>query len=79
MTLLDFNPRKIWFATTGIQVDYSVDLSEMDGPEIEQALPFEFDLKGEVKDSEWRWDGVGQPKDWSGNSITQIVATDPFS
>ena len=40
------------------------------------ALPFDpSEVEGEVDDEGvWRWDGAGDLRDWSQNSITQLVA-----
>lgn len=85
ITLADFHNNGaglsyLWYAGAGAPTgrDFNHD-TEADGEDycnlveiVDQIGAWE--LSGTVTGKTWEWDGVGSPRDWSGNSITKITA-----
>ena len=88
VTLADFGPKSVWFASTGIPAGTEVKffgMVEDDGEgepydlsdvrDMENSIPFGWDLEGTVNGDEWVWDGEGDPCDWNRNTVTMIKAS----
>lgn len=86
MTLSEFSPSSVWFTSIGIPAGHMIDFYgiedeenggtyDMDPYDIQNAIPFEWDLEGTVNESgEWCWDGEGNPSDWNRNTVLAIKA-----
>ncbi len=87
ISLADFAPTDIWFASFGIPGGIDISLTTTEDPdtgetidqdpwEAIQSLPFDLaDINGTIRDDgTWEWDGEDSPKDWNGNTIHKMNA-----
>lgn len=77
--LADFGADQLFIVSVGEPLGYALDLTDTDGTalndyEIEHGISSPWDLEGVAKDGVWTWDGVGNPRDYNGNTVTGIRA-----
>jgi hypothetical protein len=87
ISLADFCPSSIDLYSFGIRTGQTIDFGQIEDPDTgemvdqdpfdaAQSIPFDMsDAMGTVDaDGDWSWDGEGDLRDWSRNTITKLSA-----
>jgi hypothetical protein len=77
MTLAEFDPTNLFIVSVGSPAGVVTNLFDPECPvHLDEACSFLPEhVMGEIdKQGFWRWNGIGNPTDWQGNTILRIDA-----